>query len=88
MHASEWSDFKPHESIQLNNSNDSYSLRMSIFRDTTYAIGNVPCCKQNIDLQFHSNPLMNELGFVDGFLENSGFCLTKNKEILLEVLML
>ena len=87
-HASEWSNFKPDKYIQLNNSHDSYSSRMSIFRDVTCVPGNVLCCVPNIDRNFHSNPPMDEPGSVDVFLENNEFCLIRNKENLLKVWML
>ena len=80
--ANEWSNFKSHKDIQLTNSNESYSLNMSIFRDTAHAQGNVSCFKINIDREFHSNSPMNELGFLDVFLENSGFCLTKKGKFI------
>ena len=88
VYASERSIFKPHKGIQLNNSNYSHSFHMIIFRHATYVIGNVSCCKPKIDRKFHSNPPMNKLGFVDVFLDKSGFFWRNKKESSLEVLII
>ena len=71
--AGEWSSFKPHEDVQLNNYHDSCFFHMEICRNTAHAVGNVPYCAPKNDRDFESNPLIDELGFVDVFWRTSCF---------------
>lgn len=58
---------------------------MIICRDTTCIAVKMPYNAPKNDHDFESNPPMNELGFVDVFLEKNEFYLKNVKEILLGV---
>ena len=69
MHASKKSSFRTHDDLgKSNDSNESRSLHVNMHMPTNYVPRKALFSTPNIDLLFISNPLKDELGFLDGNL--------------------